>query len=125
MSRSLADLALALHFAFVLFVVFGGLAVLRRPRWAWAHVPAVLWGAWIEMAGWICPLTPLENWLRERGDGDPYERGFVEHYLLRALYPEGLGRREQIALGVLVLALNAALYGWIWIRGRRRGRACT
>lgn len=108
------------HLLFVLFVVLGALLALRWPRWAWAHVPAFLWGALIELAGWICPLTPLENWLRERGGGVHYARGFVEHYLLEALYPAGLTRGHQLAIGILVLGVNFGVYGWVLVRARKR-----
>ena len=108
--RILADATLVLHVAFVGFVLLGGLLVLRRPRLAWAHVPAVLWAAWVELAGSVCPLTPLENWLREQGGEAAYGSGFVEHYLLPLLYPEALSREIQSGLGVVVLALNAAVY---------------
>ena len=108
--RVLADATLVLHVAFVGFVLLGGLLVLRRPRLAWAHVPAVLWAAWVELAGSVCPLTPLENWLREQGGEAAYGSGFVEHYLLPLLYPDALSREIQSGLGVVVLALNAAVY---------------
>ena len=108
--RILADATLVLHVAFVGFVLLGGLLVLRRPRLAWAHVPAVLWAAWVELAGSVCPLTPLENWLREQGGEAAYGSGFVEHYLLPLLYPDALSREIQSGLGVVVLALNAAVY---------------
>lgn len=86
---------------------------------AWLHLPAVLWGAWIEFSGGICPLTPLENWLRTRGAQAGYEGGFVEHYLLTALYPEGLTREVQWVLGALVLAVNGVMYWLIWRRKTR------
>lgn len=120
MYRTLADLVVVVHFGFVLFAVAGALLVLRWPRVAWAHVPAAVWAALIEFAGWICPLTPLENWLRVRGGGAGYRGGFVDHYILPILYPEGLTRGTQITLGVLVLLLNLAIYGWL-LR-RRLGR---
>ncbi|HJW24853.1 MAG TPA: DUF2784 domain-containing protein [Rhodocyclaceae bacterium] len=115
--RWLADLTVGLHFAFVAFVVLGGLIALRRPRAAWLHLPAALWGILVEYAGWICPLTPLEQWLRLRAGQAGYGGGFVEHYLLPVLYPAGLGRPTQWLLGTLVLAINAAVYGWLlWKR---------
>jgi hypothetical protein len=112
--RLLADLLVFLHFAFVGFVVFGGLLVTRRPRLAWIHVPCVLWGALIELAGWVCPLTPIENRFRGLGGEAGYAGGFVEHYLLPMLYPQGLTRTDQVLLGILVLGLNGAVYArWI------------
>lgn len=114
----LADLLLLLHFAFVAFVVAGGLAVWRWPRAAWVHLPAVAWGAGIEWSGAVCPLTPLENRLRALGGGVTYPGDFVGEYLLPVLYPAGLTRPVQVALGVFVVALNAAVYGWWLYRGR-------
>jgi hypothetical protein len=118
--RALADVVVAIHVAFVLFVVFGGLLVLRRPAIAWLHLPAAVWGAWVELVGWVCPLTPLENLLRARGGGAGYEASFVERYLLPALYPSELTRELQFALGVAVLLINAAIYGRFLANRRRR-----
>ena len=121
--RLLADLALIVHAAFVAFVVFGWAFVLWKRWFAWLHLPAVAWGAWIEFSGGICPLTPLENrWLRLAGE-EGYPGGFIEHYLLAALYPEGLTRGIQVALGTAALAINAAAYAriaWRRLRGRER-----
>jgi hypothetical protein len=116
----LADLVVAVHLAFVFFVVLGGLLVLRWPALAWVHVPAALWGVAIELGGWICPLTPLENWLRHRGGLAAYEGGFVERYLLPVLYPGDLTRGNQLVLGLGVLVVNLAVYGWLWHRKYRR-----
>ena len=118
--RGLADLVLVVHLAFVLFVVLGGLLALRWPRVAWVHIPVALYGAAIEFVGFICPLTPLEIWLRRRGGEAGYEGGFIEHYITAALYPTGLTREIQIVLGAGVLLLNAIVYGVWW---RRRARA--
>ena len=114
--RLLADLVLVVHAAFVVFVMLGGLAVLRWPRLAWVHLPAAIWGAGIEFAGGICPLTPLENHWRRLAGEQGYMGGFVEHYLMAALYPEGLTRGLQIVLGLVVLAVNAAVYVRVWSR---------
>jgi hypothetical protein len=118
--RWLADGVAVLHAAFVAFVVLGGLLVLRWPRLAWFHVPAAVWGVLIEFGGWICPLTPLENALRARAGQAGYAGGFVEHYVLRVLYPEGLTREVQWVIGTVVLVLNALVYGSLWMRRRRR-----
>jgi len=116
--RALADLVLILHFAFILFVTLGGLLLFRWPRVAYLHLPAALWGMLIELAGGICPLTPLEQRLR-RLAGEPGYRGdFLDHYLTAAIYPIGLTRGIQIALGALVLLVNVTVY-WLWWRKRR------
>jgi len=113
----LADAIVLAHVAFVLFVVLGGILVLRWRRVAWAHAPAAMWGVLIELAGWECPLTPLENWLRARGGASGYAGGFAEHYLVPVLYPEGLTRELQLALGALALVVNLVIY-WPMIRRR-------
>ena len=118
--RLLADVTVVLHLAFVVFVVGGGLLVLRWPRVAWLHVPAALWGAFIEFAGWICPLTPLENVLRQQGGEAGYDTSFVEHYLIPVLYPATLSRNVQWILGGLVLAINVTIYA-VAIRRRKIG----
>lgn len=114
----LADLVVLLHAAFVLFVAAGGLLALRWPRVVWLHLPALAWGAGIEILGGICPLTPLENALR--GDAG-YPGDFVAHYVLPWLYPAGLTREVQILLGLGALAANAAIYGWLLPRRRGKG----
>ena len=115
----LADLIVVVHFAFLAFVVVGGVLAVRWPKLAWVHVPAAIWGVWIEWSGQICPLTPLENLLRQRAGEAPYSGGFIAHYLLRVLYPEGLTRGVQVVLGVLVLALNGGIYAALLARARR------
>ena len=110
----LADLTLCLHAGFVLFVIFGGLLMLRW-RWiAWLHLPAAAWGAFVEFTGWICPLTPLENWLRKQGGEDSYRSDFIAQYLLPMLYPGDLTRDLQLLLGTGVVVLNTAVYWWLW-----------
>ena len=115
----LADLIVVIHVAFVGFVALGGLMLRRWPGLMWLHVPAVCWGVAIELTGQVCPLTPLENWLRRQGNGVAYEYDFVERYALLLLYPEGLTRMGQVALGSLVLVLNLVIYAAIWRRYSR------
>lgn len=117
--RFLADIVLVLHLAFVLFVALGGLLVLRRRRVAWVHLPVAAWGALVMFTGWICPLTPLEKELRGLGGEAGYRGGFVEHYVVAVLYPAGLTREAQVAIGLGVIALNLAVYGRLL---RRRDR---
>lgn len=118
----LADLIVLAHLAFVAFVVAGGAIVLRWPKVAWVHVPAVIWGAAVELTGWICPLTPLENWLRQRGGNDAYGGDFVARYVLPTLYPEGLTRESQVLIGTAVVLLNTIIYTVV-IRQRRESTA--
>lgn len=120
--RLLADLVLIVHLLFIAFVVAGGFAAIRWPRLAWAHVPCFVWGALIEFAGWICPLTPLEVRLRIASGQAGYSGGFIERYLLPIIYPGALNREIQIWLGLSVLALNAVAYAWLLRRLRRRAR---
>jgi Protein of Unknown function (DUF2784) len=119
--RLLADGVVIFHGAFVAFVVAGGLLVLRWRKLMWAHIPAALWGALIEFGGWICPLTPLENWLRARAGQAGYAGGFVQHYVLGALYPEGLTAEIRWALGAFVVIVNGVTYAIAW-RARRSTR---
>lgn len=109
--RILADGVVLAHAAFVTFVVLGGFLAWRWRAVALLHVPCALWGIAIEYGGWICPLTPLENMLRERAGLEGYHGGFVEHYVIPALYPAGLTRPTQAVLGTLVLAVNLVAYG--------------
>lgn len=119
----LAEVVVALHFCFVLFVLFGGALALRWPKVVWIHLPAAAWGALISFAGWICPLTPLEKWLRRQGGAAGYEGGFIEHYILPVLYPRGLTPGIQIALGVIVILLNVLVYRHVYRRQQGRTAA--
>jgi hypothetical protein len=116
--RLLADLVVGLHFLFVLFVVLGGLLLLRWPKLAWVHLPGAVWGAMIEIGGWICPLTPLENMLRARAGEAGYQGGFIEHYILPVLYPGNLTRGTQLTLAAIVIVVNLGIYGSIFRRAR-------
>ena len=108
--RIAADLIVLVHFAFVIFVVAGGLLALRWPKMAYLHIPAAVWGAWIGFANWICPLTPLENHLRRLTGEAGYAGGFIEHYITRVLYPAGLTAGMRVILGVAVVAANLLVY---------------
>jgi hypothetical protein len=121
----LADGVVVLHLAVVGFIVLGGLLALRWPRVAFVHLPFAVWGVAIEIGQWVCPLTPLEKRLRRLASEATYEGGFVEHYLLPVLYPEGLTAGTGLALAALVLAVNVAIYAAVWHRLRRRTRGRT
>lgn len=116
----LADLVVVVHLGFVVFVVAGGLLALRWPPVARIHLPCAAWGAFIELAGWVCPLTPLENWLRRAAQTPGYDRSFVEHYVIPIVYPGALTDELRVMLGLLVIAVNAAVYTLVWRRWRLR-----
>ncbi len=112
----LSRLIVLLHFAFILFVLFGALLVLKWPKIAWLHVPLALWGIIVEYFNFICPLTPWENHFRKLAGSTVYESGFIAHYIIPLMYPEALSRNLQFILGSVVLLINCLIYG---IRIRR------
>jgi hypothetical protein len=116
-----ADVLLLVHVGFVLFVVLGGALALRWPRAAWIHLPAAVWGAVVELAGWVCPLTPLEQRLRMAAGDRPPDGDFLERLLLPLLYPGWLTRELQVGMGLFVIAANAVVY-WKVMAGWRAGR---
>lgn len=120
--RFLADLVLALHFCFILFVLFGGLLCLYRTGLAWLHLPAASWGVWIEWSGRICPLTPLENRFRLAASEQGYAGGFVEHYLIPIIYPDHLDTSFQWLLGAVVIFVNLTVYLFVLARIGKRNR---
>jgi hypothetical protein len=108
--RLAADAVVVFHLLFIVFVVVGGFLAWRWRWLPWIHLPMAFWGMMIEFAGWICPLTPLENALRARAGQAGYEGGFIEHYVLPVIYPGNLTRTIQIGLGLLVLLVNVVAY---------------
>ena len=117
----LADVVVVLHFAFIVFVVLGALTAYRWPKMVWVHIPCALWGAWIEITGRVCPLTPIEVRFRRMGGMEGYTGGFIEHYLVPIIYPSGLTRADQLLLGGLVVAVNLSAYGFLLWRLRSGG----
>jgi uncharacterized protein DUF2784 len=114
-----AGLVVLVHFSFVLFVAAGALLSLKWRRAMWVHLPAVVWAAYIEFSGGICPLTPLENDFRAKAGLNYYSGDFVARYLFPVLYPEGLTRQAQMVIGLVVLAANLGLYIFVYTRRRR------
>ena len=118
--RLAADAVVALHLAFVAFAALGGLVAWRGLRYAWLHLPALAWAAYVELSGTICPLTPLENRLRRQAGDAGYEGGFVEHYLIPVLYPAGLTPDAMRWIGAGLIAVNVAIYAVAVLRARSR-----
>jgi hypothetical protein len=119
MASLAADAVLLLHVLFIAFAVLGAALLWRWPRVVWLHLPAAAWGAYVEFSGRLCPLTPLESRLRHAAGEQGLRGGFVEHYLLPLIYPEGLTRETQWLLGAVVLLVNLALYA-AWLTRKRR-----
>ncbi|MEX1187164.1 MAG: DUF2784 domain-containing protein [Gemmatimonadaceae bacterium] len=117
--RALADATMLVHFAFIAFVVLGGLLALRWRWMPWLHLPAAVWGVLIELRGWACPLTPLENHFRRLGGESGYAGGFIDRYLEPVIYPPGLSGSTQLVLAGFVVLVNAVVY---WLVFRRRAR---
>jgi hypothetical protein len=117
---ALAEGVLVLHAVFIVFTLFGGLLALRWRLLPWLHLPCVLWVILIELNGWICPLTPLENRLREAAGARGYSGGFIEHYLLPLVYPPGLTPGVQALFAAIVAGVNLAVYTLLWRKRRHR-----
>ena len=115
-----ADSLVVIHLAFIVFVLFGGLLVLKWGKVSILHISCVLWAVLIEFRGWICPLTPLEHHFRDAAGGAGYTGGFINHYLMPVIYPEGLTQGIQIALGIIVLAINLGVYGVVLVKRVKR-----
>lgn len=105
-----ADLVVLLHLGFILFALFGGFLLLKWRRLIWLHLPAVIWGSLVELAGWYCPLTPWEQSLRQAAGEGGYSGGFIEHYIVPLIYPVGLTRELQILFGGIVIGVNIVAY---------------
>ena len=118
--RLMADIIVVTHFAFTIFVLLGGILAIWWRKVIWLHIPAAVWGALIEFAGWICPLTPLENRLRAKGGEAGYPGGFVEEYVLPVIYPAGLTREIQIILGIFVITINLVIYWKVYFKYKTR-----
>ena len=112
----LADVILVCHFLFILFVIFGGVLLFISKKIVFLHIPAVIWGMSIEFFGWICPLTPWENRLRQAGNSSGYSGGFIEHYLVPIIYPDELTRNMQFCFGLTVLLINIFVYAVVIIK---------
>ncbi|MEA3404445.1 MAG: DUF2784 domain-containing protein [Pseudomonadota bacterium] len=114
-----ADFIVLIHFAFIAFVLAGGLLAFKWRWLVWLHIPAVIWGSLIVMVGWICPLSPLEYWLRQLGAGEAYSDSFIDHYLTPVIYPAGFTDEMKIAMGIIVLVINVVVYTIFLVRRKR------
>jgi len=118
--KLLADLLLLVHLAFIIFVIFGGFLAIKNVKWAWLHAPAAVWAGLVEFVGWICPLTPLENWLCSRAGASTYQDSFIAHYLFSLIYPTELTRNIQILIGTGVVLISLFIYSFVLYKRIRR-----
>ena len=109
-------LIIFIHFLFIIYVLFGAFLGMKWPKSLFVHLPSFFWGAYIELSGGVCPLTPLENWLRIKGGNISYAGDFIEHYVENLVYPPGLTRKIQIIFGIIVIVINIAVYFYIYRR---------
>jgi hypothetical protein len=116
----LASLTVIVHLLFVVFATMGGMLAVRWPRIAWIHLPAAAWAVFVELSGGICPLTPLEQALRRRAGLPDYSGDFVANYIFPVLYPEGLTRGAQFAIGGFVVVTNVVAYVWVFWRRKHQ-----
>jgi len=113
-NRLAENVVLLAHFVFVVLAVFGGVGVLLNPKWVWVHVPMVVWSSIVNLAGWTCPLTPMENRLRAAAYGSVYEGGFIHHYIGPLVYPRGMPRQLELVAGITIVLWNVVVYGCIY-----------
>ena len=109
-----ADLTLIVHFAFILFVVFGALLFFVTTKIIFIHFPALIWGSYIELTNSICPLTYLENWFLHKANLTIYSEGFIQNYLMPIVYPASLTKDLQIYLGIALIVINIVFYAFIF-----------
>ena len=119
--ETLATLTLILHFSFILFVIFGVLLILKFSKIIYFHIPAVVWGVYIELSHSICPLTHLENYFLKKAGKDQYSIDFIENYFFKIIYPPALNYEIQTYLGVILIFVNLVIYYYIVKKSRTGG----
>ena len=109
-----ADIILIIHFLFILFVIFGALLFFVVKKIVFIHIPAIIWGSYIELTNSICPLTYLENWFLHKANLTTYSEGFIQNYLVPIVYPVSLTKDLQIYLGIALIVINIVFYAFIF-----------
>ena len=115
-----ADFALIVHFAFIMFVVLGALLLFISKKIIYFHIPAVIWGVYIELTNSICPLTYLENWFLQKANLTIYSGGFIQNYLVPIIYPSNLTENLQTYLGLIIIVVNLIMYVLIISKSRKK-----
>ena len=117
-----ADIILIIHFAFILFVIFGALLFFVTTKIIFIHLPALIWGLYIELTHSICPLTYLENWLLQKANLTTYSEGFIQYYLVPIVYPTNLTKDIQIYLGIGLIVINIVIYAFIFGKMKKNSK---
>ena len=115
-----ADLTLIVHFAFIIFVVFGALLFFVSTKIIYVHVPALIWGIYIELTHSVCPLTYLENWFLQKANLTTYSEGFIQNYLVPIVYPKNLTDDLQTYLAIVLIVANMIMYGLIISKSKKK-----
>ena len=115
-----ADLTLIIHFAFIIFVVFGALLFFVSTKIIYVHVPALIWGIYIEITHSICPLTYLENWFLQKVNLTTYSEGFIQNYLVSIVYPKNLTEDLQTYFAIVLIVANMIMYGFIISKSKKK-----
>ncbi len=115
-----ADIILIIHFLFILLVIFGALLLFVEKKIVFIHIPAIIWGSYIELTNSICPLTYLENWLLQKANLTTYSEGFIQNYLVPIVYPTNLTKDTQIYLGIALIVINIVLYAFIFSKMKEK-----
>jgi hypothetical protein len=113
MYEFLATLTLIIHFLFIIFVIFGGLLFFIKAWTLYFHIPAFIYGAYVEFTQSICPLTYLENYFLTKANLASYSTSFIQNYLYAIIYPINLTKQIQISLGIILIIINLIIYGFI------------
>ena len=113
MYEFLANLTLVVHFLFIFFVIFGGLLFFWKPKIIYIHLPALVWGSYVEFTNTACPLTYLENWFLKLSNASTYSNNFIQNHLLSIIYPTKLTHDIQILLGLILIFINLIIYGFV------------
>ena len=114
-----ADIILIIHFLFILFVIFGALLFFVAKKIVFIHIPAIIWGSYIELTHSTCPLTYLENWFLHKANLTTYSEGFIQNYLVPIVYPMSLTKDLQIFLGISLIVINIVIYAFIFGKLKR------
>ena len=119
MYEFLATLTLVLHFLFIIFVIFGGLLFFIKKWVILIHLPALIYGIYVEFTQSICPLTYLENFLLQKAKLTTYSTSFIQNYLVPIIYPINLTKDIQINLAIALIILNVVIYGAVVIKYKK------